>query len=73
MDPQTQEAFELLKSALSSAPVLSILDFEKVFVTETDASDKGMGAMLMQEGHPISFLSKAFCSRNQALSTYEKE
>jgi hypothetical protein len=71
--PQTQEAFELLKFALSSAPVLSIPDFEKVFVIETDASDKGMGAVLMQEAHPISFLSKAFCPRNQALSTYEKE
>jgi hypothetical protein len=69
----TQEAFELLKSALSSAPILAIPNFADTFIIETDASDKGMGAVLMQPGHPISFLSKAFCPRNQALSTYEKE
>jgi hypothetical protein len=70
---QTQEAFTLLKQALSTAPVLSMPDFSKTFIIETDASDGGMGAVLMQEGHPISFLSKAFCPRNQALSTYETE
>jgi hypothetical protein len=72
-NPQANEAFELLKQALSTAPVLSIPDFGKQFIIETDASDMGIGAVLMQDGHPVSFLSKAFCPRNQALSTYEKE
>jgi hypothetical protein len=40
---------------------------------ETDASDLGFGAVLMQEGHPIAYLSKPVCSKNQACSTYEKE
>lgn len=40
---------------------------------ETDASDIGFGAVLMQEGHPIAYLSKPVCAKNQALSTYEKE
>jgi hypothetical protein len=40
---------------------------------ETDASDLGMGAVLMQDGHPISYLSKSFCDKNKGLSTYEKE
>jgi hypothetical protein len=68
--PQTQEAFELLKKALSTAPILGIPDFQKPSNIETHASDVGMSAVLMQEGHPISFLS---CPRNQALFTYEKE
>lgn len=70
---QANEAFELLKQALSTAPVLSIPAFGKQFIIEIDASDMGMGAVLMQDGHPVSFLSKAFCPRNEALTTYEKE
>jgi hypothetical protein len=69
----TQEAFELLKQALVQAPVLAIPDFTKQFVVETDASDAGFGAVLMQDGHPISYLSKPISGKNQALSTYEKE
>jgi hypothetical protein len=39
---------------------------------ETDASDKGVGAVLMQQGHPIAYLSKGLGPTNVALSTYEK-
>lgn len=63
----------LLKSSLIQAPVLIIPDFSKIFVIETNASDIGMGAVLMQDGHPMSFLNKEFSPRNQALSTYDKE
>jgi len=53
--------------------VLTVPDFSKQFVIETDASDCGMGAVLMQDNHPISYLSKALCDKNKGLSTYEKE
>jgi len=69
----TQEAFDVLKHALVSAPVLALPQFQKPFILETDASDHGVGAVLMQEGHPIAFLSQALCPKNAALSTYEKE
>lgn len=71
--PQAQQAFQLLKDSLVQASVLRILDFSRTFVIEIDASDMGMGAVSMRDGHPISFLSKAFSPRNQALSTYDKE
>lgn len=67
------EAFTALKQALSSTPVLSLPDFTKTFVIETDASDRGVGAVLLQEGHPIAYISRALGPKNQALSTYEKE
>lgn len=68
-----QQAFDKLKQAMTQAPVLVLLDFSKPFTVETDASDLGMWAVLMQEGHPISYLSKAFGDNNKGLSTYEKE
>lgn len=66
--PVTEEAFQLLKEALTSAPVLAIPDFNQTF----DACDKGIGAVLQQGGHPIAYVSKALGPKNQGLSTYEK-
>ena len=71
--PTANEAFLLLKKALSEAPVLAIPDFEKTFILETDASDLGLGAVLMQEGHPLAYLSRPLCPKNQGLSTYEND
>ncbi|CAO1939527.1 unnamed protein product [Urochloa humidicola] len=68
-----QVAFESLKSALSSAPVLATPDFSKPFCIETDASAQGVGAVLMQSGHPLAFISKPLGPRTVGLSTYEKE
>ena len=69
----TEETFQLLKKGLLEAHVLAIPDFTKTFVLETDACDKGLGAVLMQSGHPVAYLSKPLCPRSQTLSTYEKE
>jgi transposase InsO family protein len=66
-------AFNQLKQALVTAPVLHLPDFSKSFIIETDASAKGIGAVLQQDGHPIAYISKALGPKNQGLSTYEKE
>jgi hypothetical protein len=66
-------AFEALKQGLISAPILSLPNFSKVFIVETDASDEGIGAVLMQEGHPLTFLSKSSSTKSKGMSTYEKE
>lgn len=67
------EAFSVLKQALCSAPVLALPDFSIPFPIETDASGVGIRAVLQQNGHPLTFLSKALSPRNQGLSVYEKE
>jgi len=71
--PTHQKSFDTLKTALTSAPVLALPDFSKPFTIETDASATGMGAVLMQNSHPVAYLSKALGVKTHALSTYEKE
>jgi hypothetical protein len=72
-DQEATVAFEALKKEMVNPPVLALPDLNKLFIVETDASGSGIGAVLMQEGHPIAFISKALGPRQQALSTYERE
>ena len=71
--PDHDSAFQTLKTALCQAPVLALPNFAKPFSIETNASELGVGVVLMQDGHPLAFLSKALGPRLQGLSTYEKE
>ena len=60
-----QQAYDLLKSRLLTAPVLSFPDFTQPFTLETDASIQGLGAILPQvqnDGylHPLAYVSRSF-------------
>ncbi|KAL0361148.1 UNVERIFIED_CONTAM: Retrovirus-related Pol polyprotein from transposon.6 [Sesamum radiatum] len=72
-NPDVEAAFEHLKEVVSNAPLLALPDFSQPFIVETDVCGKGIGAVLMQGGRPIAYLSKALAAKNMGLSTYEKE
>jgi hypothetical protein len=52
---ESQRTFEKMKEVMSTCPVLALPDFSRSFVLECDTSWVGIGAMLMQGGHPIVF------------------
>ena len=68
-----QESFDSLKQVVSTAPVLKIVDPEKPFDLETDASGVAVGAVLNQEGRPIAFESKKLTPTQQRWPVHEQE
>ncbi|KAJ9505720.1 hypothetical protein QJQ45_006415 [Haematococcus lacustris] len=67
------KAFNGLKDALCSAPVLALPDFTKPFVVCTDASLVGTGAVLLQEGRPIAYTSIKLSPPETRYSTGDQE
>ena len=55
---ESRQTFDKMKEVVSTCPVLALLDFSQPFVLECDASGVGIGAVLMQGGHPIVFDSR---------------
>ena len=68
--PACQEGFDQLKKALTEAPVLAYPDYSKPFILETDASLKGLGAVLSQKGDDNEIRVIAYAS--QSLRPSEK-
>lgn len=73
LSPESQLAFDALKSAMTQAPVLIPPDFSQAFEIEIDASGTAIGIVLMQQDRPIAFLSKQFTPKLQRASTYIRE
>lgn len=74
---KAQTSFETLKRMLTESPILRLPDFTRVFVVQTDASDSGVGACLLQEfddgKFPIAYASKKLLARERNYSTIERE
>ena len=75
-----ERAFQTLKNRLTSSPILRLPVFQegKPFVLRTDASDIGLGAVLLQEFEgegrlPIAYASKKLLPRERNYSVIEKE
>ena len=74
---QQEAAFETLKTMLTSPPILHTPDFAKPFIVQTDASDLGIGAGLLQEHNnnmfPVAYASRNLSKSEKNYSVIEKE
>ena len=72
-----ENAFQTLKNALCSQPVLKMPDMSKEFILQTDASENALGAVLLQEydgeNFPVAYASKKLLVRETRYSVIEKE
>ncbi len=72
-----QQAFTQVKAALCGGPLLHSPDFSLPFLLQTDASDRGLGAVLAQEiegeERPVLYISRKLSKRETMYSTIEKE
>ena len=78
LSPEALGAFGRLKAAYLQAPILAFLDFDKPFLLETDASGKGLGAVLSQKQadgqyHPITYASRVMNETEQRYHSNKQE
>lgn len=75
--PEANRAFEQIRSALVTEPVLSCPDYSKRFIIQCDASDVGIGGILVQgegdEERIIAYMSRKLSSAEKKYHTTEKE
>nr|GFC51413.1 putative reverse transcriptase domain-containing protein [Tanacetum cinerariifolium] len=70
----TQEAaFQLLKQKLCSAPILALPEGSEDFIVYCDASNKGLGVVLMQREKVISYASRQLKIHEKNYTTHDLE
>ncbi|GAU51348.1 hypothetical protein TSUD_412960 [Trifolium subterraneum] len=72
-DELCENSFNLLKQKLTSAPVLVIPDPDKQYVVYCDASNKGLGCVLMQEGAVVAYASRQLKPHEENYPTHDLE
>ncbi|XP_033730000.1 uncharacterized protein LOC117319277 [Pecten maximus] len=72
-----ERAYATLKKLLTARPVLKLPNLEQDFILRTDASDTGLGAVLLQEEEgqkmPIAYASRKLLPRERNYAVIEKE
>ncbi|KAA0054785.1 pol protein [Cucumis melo var. makuwa] len=68
-----EDSFQNLKQKLVTTPVLTVPDGSGSFVIYSDASKKGLGCVLMQQGKVVAYASRLLKSHEQNYSTHDLE
>ncbi|KAA0032437.1 DNA/RNA polymerases superfamily protein [Cucumis melo var. makuwa] len=71
--PACESSFQELKQKLVSVQVLTVPDGWESFVIYSDASKKGLGCVLMQQGKVVAYASRQLKSHEQNYPTHDLE
>jgi transposase InsO family protein len=72
-ESQQENAFQECKRLATTSPVLRYYDDTKPLTLQVDASEKSVGASLLQEGQPVYFAARALTSTEQRYACIERE
>ena len=67
------EAFMRIKEMATTAPLLKYYNPQEELTIQCDASDRGLGAALLQKGSPVDFASRAMTETESRYAQIEKE
>jgi ribonuclease HI len=71
--PRHETNFQELKKRLTTAPVLTMRDMEKLFLIYCDAYGQGLGCVLMQDGHVVAYASRQLRKHEEKYPTHDLE
>lgn len=72
-ESQHESAFQQIKQIIAKAPILCFFDVNAPHIIQTDASSKGLGAVLLQNGKPVVFTGRTLTPAETNYSTLERE
>ena len=72
-EKEKQNAFENIKNDLCTNPLVQPYSLTKEATVTTDASEKALGGVLSQEGHPVIYVSRKLSQTEQNYSNIERE
>lgn len=72
-DQAQRTSFEELKRLVTNAPTLKFFDVNKPVMLSVDASSEGIGAVILQEGKPVAYASRALTDCQRRYAQIEKE
>jgi hypothetical protein len=71
--PRREASFQELKKRLTTSPILTMPDMEKLFSIYCDASSQGLGCVLMEDGHVVVYASRQLRKHEEKYSTHDLE
>ena len=70
---QHQDALTKIRELITAAPVLAYYNVKREVTIQCDASQSGLGAVLLQEGRPVCYASRALTTTEENYAQVEKD